>query len=163
MVKAYTTRVGEGPFPTEFEPEFDDQIRKKGAEFGATTGRARRCGWFDAVLAKTSVDINGIDSVVITKLDVLDDLKEIQISTAYEYQGKRYMNIPGIPGFLDKCKPVYEVLPGWQCDTSEVTSSEDLPGNAKKYIQRIRELMDCDIALISVGKSRGQTMEYISK
>ena len=116
----------------------------------------------DAVLVGNSVDINGIDSIVLTKLDVLDDLKEIKIATAYEYNGKSYDHIPGIPGFLDKCEPVYEVLPGWNCDTSEITASDDLPENAKKYIQRIKDLIGSDIMLVSVGKTRAQTMEYTS-
>ncbi|HPS19860.1 MAG TPA: adenylosuccinate synthase [Candidatus Omnitrophota bacterium] len=160
VVKAYTTRVGEGPFPTEFSDELMDIIRQKGGEFGATTGRARRCGWFDAVLVKNSVDINGIDSVVITKLDVLDDLENIKICVAYKYKGKTYRNIPGIPGFLEDCEPVYETQAGWQCDTSNVTSCSKLPKNAKKYISRIKELIGTEIMLVSVGKSRKQTFAY---
>lgn len=158
VVKAYTTRVGEGPFPTEFGPELMEQIREKGGEFGATTGRARRCGWFDSVLVQNAVDINGIDEVVITKLDVLDDLKTIEICTSYEYKGKEYKNIPGDPRFLDECKPVYEEHPGWEVDTSQITSYNDLPENAKKYLNRIKELIGTDIILVSVGKSRRQTL-----
>ncbi len=160
VVKAYTTRVGEGPFPTEFGPDLMDVIRQKGGEFGATTGRARRCGWFDAVLVKNSVDINGIDQVVITKLDVLDELKTIKICTAYEYRGKQYDNIPGDPAFLDECEPVYEEHPGWEQDTSKATSHDDLPENARNYLKRIKELIGTDIILVSVGKSRGQTLLY---
>lgn len=160
VVKAYTTRVGEGPFPTEFGPRLMDIIRQKGGEFGATTGRARRCGWFDSVLVRNSVDINGIDKVVITKLDVLDELEKIKICTGYEYKGKMYYNIPGDPHFLDKCKPVYEEHEGWQKDTSSITSCEDLPDNARKYLNRIRELIGTDIMLVSVGKSRKQTLIY---
>ena len=160
VVKAYTTRVGEGPFPTEFGPDLMDKIREKGGEFGATTGRARRCGWFDSVLVKNSVDINGIDKVVITKLDVLDDLKKIKICTAYKYKGKLYYNIPGNPGFLDECEPVYEELPGWEKDTSAITAHEELPENACRYLDRIKELIGTDIMLVSVGKSRKQTLIY---
>ena len=160
VVKAYTTRVGEGPFPTEFGPDLMDTIRQKGGEFGATTGRARRCGWFDSVLVKNSVDINGIDKVIITKIDVLDELEEIKICTGYEYKGKMYYNIPGDPRFLDECNPVYENHPGWQQDTSNITSCEDLPVNARKYLDRIRELIGTDIMLVSVGKSRKQTLVY---
>ncbi|MGB2879444.1 MAG: adenylosuccinate synthase [Candidatus Omnitrophota bacterium] len=160
VVKAYTTRVGEGPFPTEFGPDLMDKIRKKGGEFGATTGRARRCGWFDSVLVKNSVEINGIDKVVITKLDVLDELKTIKICTAYRYKGKLYQNIPGIPGFLDNCEPVYEEQPGWQQDTSQITSYELLPENARKYLQKVKKLIGSDIMLVSVGKSRKQTFIY---
>ncbi len=160
VVKAYTTRVGEGPFPTEFGPDLMDKIREKGGEFGATTGRARRCGWFDSVLVKNSVDINGIDEVVITKLDVLDELKTIKICTAYEYKEEVYHNIPGDPRFLKECVPLYEEHPGWQTDTSKATSYEDLPENARKYLKRIRELIGTDIMLVSVGKSRKQTLIY---
>ncbi|MBF0493896.1 MAG: adenylosuccinate synthase [Candidatus Omnitrophica bacterium] len=157
VVKAYTTRVGEGPFPTEFRSELKDKIREKGGEFGATTGRPRRCGWFDAVLVKNSVDINGIDSVVITKLDVLDEQDVIKICVAYKYKGDLYDCIPGLPGFLDNCEPVYEDHPGWLKDTSAITSYSDLPPNGKKYLTRIKELIGSDIMLVSVGKNRKQT------
>ena len=160
VVKAYTTRVGEGPFPTEFGPDLMETIRQKGGEFGATTGRARRCGWFDGVLVRNSVEINGIDQVIITKLDVLDELDVIKICTAYKYKGETYHNIPGAPGFLDKCEPVYEDHPGWQQDTSSITACEDLPENARKYLDRMRELIGTDIMLVSVGKSRKQTLIY---
>lgn len=160
VVKAYTTRVGEGPFPTEFGPDLMEKIRQKGGEFGATTGRARRCGWFDSVLVSNSVAINGIDKVVITKLDVLDELETIKICTSYKYKGKEYHNIPGVPGFLENCEPVYEEHKGWQRDTSKVTSSSDLPENARKYLARIKELIGTEIMLVSVGKSRKQTLIY---
>ena len=160
VVKAYTTRVGEGPFPTEFGPDLMDKIREKGGEFGATTGRARRCGWFDSVLVKNSVEINGIDQVVITKIDVLDELDTIKICVAYEYKGKKYTNIPGAPDFLWECKPVYEEHPGWLSDTSKITSYEAMPENARKYLARIRDLIGTDIMLVSVGKSRAQTFMY---
>lgn len=160
VVKAYTTRVGEGPFPTEFGPDLMDVIREKGGEFGATTGRARRCGWFDSVLVKNSVEINGIDQVVITKLDVLDELDVIKVCTGYEYRGKEYNSIPGDPKFLSECEPVYEEHPGWQEDTSSATTYEDLPEKAKSYLKRIKELIGTDILLVSVGKSRKQTLIY---
>lgn len=160
VVKAYTTRVGEGPFPTEFGPDLMEIIRQKGGEFGSTTGRARRCGWFDSVLVKNSVEFNGIDQVVITKLDVLDELETIKICTSYNYKGKPYQSIPGAPSFLDHCEPVYEEHPGWNQDTSQITSYEDLPKNARKYLARIKELIGTDIILVSVGKSRKQTFMY---
>lgn len=160
VVKAYTTRVGEGPFPTEFGPELMDKIRKRGGEFGATTGRARRCGWFDSVLVKNSVVINGIDKVVITKIDVLDELKTIKICTAYKYNGKLYQHIPGDPKFLQLAEPVYEEHPGWESDTSCLTAYEDLPENTRRYLERIKELIGTDIMLVSVGKSRKQTLIY---
>jgi adenylosuccinate synthase len=157
VVKAYTTRVGEGPFPTEFGPDLLDKIRQKGGEFGSTTGRARRCGWFDSVLVRNSVEVNGIDKVAITKLDVLDELSEIKICVGYEYKGKKYTHIPGDPNFLKECVPVYETYPGWDTDTSSITSYGDLPENAKKYLRRIKELIRTEIMLVSVGKSRKQT------
>lgn len=160
VVKAYTTRVGEGPFPTEFGPDLMDTIRQKGGEFGTTTGRARRCGWFDSVLVQNSVDINGIDHVVITKLDVLDELDTIKICTAYKYKDTVYHNIPGDPGFLNNCEPVYEEMPGWNTDTSNITEFQALPENARKYLARIKELIGTDIMLVSVGKSRKQTFSY---
>ena len=160
VVKAYTTRVGEGPFPTEFGTDLMEKIRKKGGEFGATTGRARRCGWFDAVLVKNSVEINGMDSMVITKLDVLDELEAIKICTSYKYEGRSYRTIPAIPDFLEKCEPVYEEHPGWMSDTSGVTSYSELPQKARKYLDRIKELVGADIILVSVGKSRKQTFAY---
>ena len=157
VVKAYTTRVGEGPFPTEFGPELLDKIREKGGEFGSTTGRARRCGWFDSVLVRNSVEVNGIDKVAITKLDVLDELKEIKICVSYEYKGDKYTHIPGDPNFLKECVPVYETYPGWYTDTSSITSYDDLPENAINYLSRIKELIRTEIMLVSVGKSRKQT------
>lgn len=160
VVKAYTTRVGEGPLPTEFGDELMEKIRKKGGEFGATTGRARRCGWFDSVLVRNSVEINGIDQVVLTKIDVLDELKTIKICVAYEHEGKRYSNLPGDANFLWKCSPVYEELPGWLSDTSNITSYGSLPENARKYLSRIKELIGTEIMLVSVGKSRKQTFMY---
>jgi len=158
VVKAYTTRVGEGPMPTEFGPDLMETIREKGGEFGATTGRARRCGWFDAVLVRNSVEINGMDSVIITKLDVLDELETIKICTAYKYKDELFRSIPGTPAFLEECEPVYEELPGWMKDTQDITSYEDLPENARKYLERIKELIGTDIILVSVGKSRDQTL-----
>ena len=163
VVKAYTTRVGEGPMPTEFGPQLMEKIREKGGEFGATTGRARRCGWFDSVLVKNSVEINGIDSVIITKLDVLDELETIKICSAYKYNGKIYKSIPGIPEFLDKCEPVYEEHQGWMEPTSQVKSCGELPLAARKYLDRIKELISAPIMLVSVGKSRQQTLVYSVK
>ena len=160
VVKAYTTRVGEGPFPTEFGSDFMEKIREKGGEFGATTGRARRCGWFDSVLVKNSVEINGIDQVAITKIDVLDELETIKICVAYEYKGKTYRNIPGDPRFLEKCVPVYEEHPGWMSNTSNITAYEDLPRQAIEYLKRVSELIGTEIMLVSVGKSRKQTLTY---
>lgn len=157
VVKAYTTRVGEGPFPTEFTKDLMEQIRKKGKEFGATTGRPRRCGWFDNVIVKHSVMVNGIDEIVVTKLDVLDDLDSIKICTAYKFGGKIYNHFPSNPRVLAACEPIYEELPGWRSDTTRVTSYAKLPVNARNYLKRIQHILNTKIVLISVGCDRKQT------
>jgi adenylosuccinate synthase len=162
VVKAYTTRVGEGPFPTEFGPELMEAIRKKGKEFGATTGRPRRCGWFDAVLVKYSCMINGITEVACTKLDVLDDLKEIKICTGYRYGGKIYKDFPASLAIQEKGVPVYETHPGWLSDTSGIKTFDKLPKNAKRYIKRLVELMGAPITVLSVGSHEKQTL-FIGK
>jgi adenylosuccinate synthase len=157
VVKAYTTRVGEGPFPTEFSKDLMERIRHKGKEFGATTGRPRRCGWFDSVIVRHSVLVNGIDEIVVTKLDVLDDLESIKICTAYKYGGKAYTEFPSSVKALAGCVPVYEELPGWKADTTRVTSYLGLPKNARNYLKRIQSLVSTKIVLISVGSDRNQT------
>jgi adenylosuccinate synthase len=157
VVKAYTTRVGEGPFPTEFSKDLMERIRQKGREFGATTGRPRRCGWFDNVVVKHSVVVNGIDEIVVTKLDVLDDLERIKICTAYKYKGRLYRQLPADIKVLENCESVYEELPGWLADTTAVTSYAALPKNAKNYLERIQELLKTKIVLVSVGSERKQT------
>ncbi|MFA6320442.1 MAG: adenylosuccinate synthase [Candidatus Omnitrophota bacterium] len=157
VVKAYTTRVGEGPFPTEFGKDLMEQIRKKGKEFGATTGRPRRCGWFDSVIAKHAVMVNGIDEIVVTKLDVLDELESIKICTSYRFDGKAYDHFPTNGRVLAGCEPVYEELPGWKEDTTKVTSYRKLPKNAKNYLKRMQDLLKTKIVLISVGCDRKQT------
>lgn len=157
VVKAYTTRVGEGPFPTEFGPELMENIRQKGKEFGATTGRPRRCGWFDSIIVKHAVMVNGIDEIVITKLDVLDDLDSIKICTAYKYNGSVYKHFPADMKAQAECQPLYEELPGWSSDTTKITSYSKLPRNAKNYIKRIKDILETKIALISVGSDRKQT------
>jgi len=156
IVKAYTTRVGEGPFPTEFDEHLMDRIRKKGREFGATTGRPRRCGWFDNVVVKHAVMVNGMDEVVVTKLDVLDDLDSLKICTAYKFEGKIYDSFPSNVRILEGCQPVYEELPGWKEDTTGITSYSDLSKNAKRYLKRIQELLKTKIVLVSVGSDRKQ-------
>ena len=158
VVKAYTTRVGEGPFPTEFTSDMMEAIRSKGAEFGATTGRPRRCGWFDALLVKHAVMVNGIDEIVVTKLDVLDELEKIKICVAYEYNGKTYDNFTGDIDALQKCEPIYEEMNGWEEDTTGVTSFMKLPKNAKIYLKKIQKILNTKIILISVGSDRKQTI-----
>ena len=158
IVKAYTTRVGRGPFPTELFDEIGDQIQKKGVEFGATTGRKRRCGWLDTILLRNSVRLNGLTGLVITKLDVLSDIPDLQICTGYEYQGKLVRDFPSDLKLLEACKPVCEILPGWSEDISTVRKFEDLPENAKNYLSRIEELTETPIAIISVGPGREETI-----
>lgn len=157
IVKAYTTRVGEGPFPTEFSDELMERIRRKGKEFGATTGRPRRCGWFDSVVVKHSIMVNGMDEIVVTKLDVLDDLDSIKICTSYKFEGRIYNDFPFNIRVLAGCEPVYEELPGWKKDTTGITSYSKLPKQAKNYLKRIQELLNTKIVLISVGSDRKQT------
>ena len=160
VVKAYTTRVGEGPFPTEFSDHLIKSIREKGNEFGATTGRPRRCGWFDAVLVKHSIMTNGIKEIVITKLDVLDDLDKIKICVGYEYKGKRYENFPQDIEAISNCTPIYEEVNGWKKDTNNIKSFLKLPANAKSYLRKIQKMLKTKICLISVGSERKQTFEF---
>jgi adenylosuccinate synthase len=157
IVKAYTTRVGEGPFPTELLDATGEKLRKVGSEFGATTGRPRRCGWFDAPLVKYSQMVNGIDSVAITKLDVLDHFEEIQVCTAYEYEGHILKNFPTDPAKLNSVKPIYTTLPGWNSDTTKCESYNDLPQITKNYLDFIAKEACIKIDIISVGPKRKQT------
>lgn len=158
IVKAYTTRVGEGPFPTELMDELGEEIRKNGNEYGTTTGRPRRCGWFDAVIVRYAARISGLDSLAITKLDVLTGLPVIKLCSGYRYKGEIIREFPASLKELAKCEPVYEEFPGWTEDISQVTRYEDLPDNAKRYLERIVELTETKIALISVGVKRSQTI-----
>jgi len=159
IVKAYTTRVGEGPFPTEFSDRLMKQIRNKGNEFGATTGRPRRCGWFDALIVKHSVMVNGIKEIILTKLDVLDDLESISICTGYVYKRKRYRTFPSNTEILFNVKCEYETLPGWQCDTSDIKSFNKLPKNAKNYLKKLSDLTGAKISMVSVGSERKQILK----
>ncbi len=155
-VKAYTTRVGEGPFPTEFSSRLKEEIRNKGKEFGATTGRPRRCGWFDSVLVRYSIIINGISELAMMKLDVLDDLPKIKICTAYRFRGKIYQDFPLDFEVLSKAKPIYEELNGWQTVTRGIRRYEDLPANARRYIERLEKLLGVRIKYISIGSKRDE-------
>ncbi len=159
VLKAYTTRVGAGPFPTELFDETGEALRQVGREYGATTGRPRRCGWFDAVASGYSCTINGVNKLAVTKLDVLDNLPQLGICVAYEVNGKRTEFFPASAEELEAAVPVYEYMPGWQCSTENVTCWEDLPENAKKYLLRLGELVDAEIAIVSVGPRRDQTFE----
>ena len=158
IVKAYTTRVGAGPFPTELFDDTGEAIQKKGAEFGATTGRRRRCGWLDMVVLRNAARLNSLTGLVITKLDVLDELKEIKICTGYEYNGDVMEDFPASIKALENCTPVYEVHPGWQTDTSKLKSFDQFPENAKKYLARIEELSGVKIKIVSVGPDREATI-----
>ena len=159
IVKAYTTRVGEGPFPTEFSDRLMQAIRGKGNEFGSTTGRPRRCGWFDALIVRHAVMINGMDEIVLTKLDVLDNLKQIKICTGYRYKGKLYKTFPSDIEILFNVNPVYETLPGWLSDTSNIKSFFRLPQNAKDYINRLSHLAGTKVSMVSVGTDRKQILK----
>ena len=158
VMKAYTTRVGEGPFPTELLNAEGELLRKEGAEFGATTGRPRRCGWFDGVVARYAIRINGITSLAITKLDVLDKFKEIKVCTGYQVNGKFMKEFPTNLKVLQDCQPVYETLPGWQQPTTECRTWDDLPKVAQDYLNYLKEFTGVDIKIISVGSKRSQTI-----
>jgi len=158
VVKAYTTRVGEGPFPTEFDKGFCDFIRKKGKEFGATTGRPRRCGWFDAVLARHAINLSGVEEVAVTKLDVLDNLKEIFVCTAYKYKGKIFKYFPYDFEVLRNAKPVYRKFSGWNKTTSKIKKFGALPKNALNYLSALEGLISSRIKIVSVGSKREETI-----
>ena len=159
VIKAYTTRVGEGPFPTELNDAAGDALREAGREYGATTGRPRRCGWFDAVAGRYACMVDGVDKLAVTKLDVLDNLDEIAVCVAYEVNGERTERFPASVEELAAAKPVYEYLPGWKCDTSKATKWEDLPANAQAYLLHITKLVGSKLAIVSVGPRRDQTFE----
>ena len=150
--------MGQGPFPSELFDDIGDQIQEKGAEFGATTGRRRRCGWLDTVILKNAVRLNGLTGLAITKLDVLDGLESVKICTGYEYRGKTLDDFPASLKVLGECKPVYETLPGWTENISDIRKLEDLPANVKSYLNRIEELTQTSIYIISVGADRDQTI-----
>ena len=156
ITKAYATRVGSGPFPTEIDGEQGEHIRKKGGEFGSTTGRPRRCGWFDAVAIRHSVRISGVDSLIVTKLDVLDDQETIRICTGYKNDKKVYHNFPADLDVLENCEPIYEEVSGWMEDTSNVRDVKDLPGKAMDYIRTIEEIIGLKVKVVSVGPERLQ-------
>ncbi len=158
VAKAYTTRVGEGPFPTELQGSINDQLCDRGGEFGTTTGRRRRCGWFDGIIGKYAVQVNGLDCLAITKLDVLDELDEIQVCIAYELNGRQIDYFPTNSDDLRKCKPIFKKLPGWQCSTADCRKLSDLPDGAMNYLRFLAELMEVPIAIVSLGANRDQTI-----
>ncbi|HEX78081.1 MAG TPA: adenylosuccinate synthase [Dehalococcoidia bacterium] len=158
VFKAYTTRVGGGPMPTELKDEVGERIRERGQEYGATTGRPRRCGWLDGVVLRFSAGVNGFTGGVLTRLDVLDIFPTVKICTAYQAEGSKIERFPSSLSLLERCQPVYEELPGWEAPTDHVRRFEDLPPQAQAYVRRIEELMGCPISIVSVGPRREQTI-----
>jgi len=158
IFKAYITRVGAGPFPTELTDSIGEQIREIGQEYGTTTGRPRRCGWFDAVVARYSVRVNGMQAAAITKLDVLDSLPTVRVCTGYRLDGEVVDTLPANLARYARCEPIWEELPGWQTSTGAARSLADLPTNARRYLDRLTELIECPIEIVSVGEHRRQTI-----
>ena len=159
VYKAYCTRVGGGPMPTELHDETGELIRERAHEYGTTTGRARRCGWLDTVAARFSSRINGLTGAVITRLDILDILPSLKICIGYELDGKKIDYFPGNIAALARCKPVYEELPGWQTDTTDIRDYDQLPEAARNYVSRVEELISCPVNLVCVGPGREQSIE----
>ena len=160
IAKAYCTRVGSGPFPSEADPADADLLVEAGHEYGTTTGRKRRCGWFDAVAARYAARLNTLSELVVTKLDVLSRFKEINVCVAYEFEGQRYDSFPPHQTVFNKCRPVYEVLPGWTQDISQVTDPTDLPVDARAYLARIEDMVGTPVTWASVGAGRSQMVRF---
>ena len=156
--KAYTTRVGGGPFPTELKDDVGDNLRKRGAEFGSTTGRPRRCGWLDTVVVKDAVRVNGLTGVTLMKLDVLSGTNPVRICTAYKLDGKVVDDVPASLEELERAQPVYEDHPGWSEDLAGITTFDALPKNAKDYVRRVEELINTTVVMLSVGPNRSETI-----
>jgi len=159
VMKAYVTRVGEGPFPSEESNKISDKLRAEGNEYGATTGRPRRCGWFDAVAANYSANINGLTSIALTKLDVLDSFDEIKICTGYKFKGEIIKDFPSSIEVLKNCTPIYKTYSGWKTNISGISSFDELPQNAQKYIKTIEEFCEIPVKYISVGVNRSQIIQ----
>jgi adenylosuccinate synthase len=160
VIKAYTTRVGRGPFPTELHDAVGEQIRKTGREYGTVTGRPRRCGWFDAVATRYTAALAGADELAVMLLDVLSDLDELRVCTAYELDGKRIEHFPSDSFLLERCKPVYETLPGWRTDVSNTRKISEMPASARRYVDRLSKLLGVPVKIISVGPDREQTIMW---
>ena len=158
IVKAYTTRVGSGPFPTELEDETGQRLGERGREFGTVTGRKRRCGWFDAVLVRQTCAISGVNGIALTKLDVLDGFETLKICTGYEVDGQHYDYLPTAAALQARAVPIYEEMPGWSQSTEGARSWADLPAEAIKYVRRIEELIQCPVALLSTSPERDDTI-----
>ncbi len=158
VIKSYTTRVGEGPFPTELECSMGELIRERGGEYGTTTGRPRRCGWFDVVIARYAVRVSGISDFAFTKLDVLTGMDKLKICTGYRYRGETLTEFPQSLKILAECEAIYEEMPGWQEDITGINEYDKLPENAKKYVERIEKLTGVPMTLLAVGPGRNQTI-----
>lgn len=161
VVKAYSTRVGEGPFPTEQDNEIGNFLREKGHEFGTVTGRPRRCGWLDLSVISYAAILNSLNYLAITRLDILDELKEIELCVGYKLNGEVIEGFPSSLKVLEQVEPIYETMPGWQVDTSSIRKYEDLPEAARKYVERIAEVTGVEIGIVSVGPNRDQTIEVV--
>jgi adenylosuccinate synthase len=159
VIKAYSTRVGRGPFPTELNDDIGERIRRTGREYGTVTGRPRRCGWFDAVAVRYTAAIGAADEMALMLLDVLSEVDEVRIAVAYELDGKRIDTFPSDSFLLERCKPIYETLPGWRQDVSGAKRQADLPAGARRYIDRLSELLELPISIVSVGPDRAQTIQ----
>lgn len=158
ITKAYSTRVGAGPFPTELDDETGKHLADKGHEFGSTTGRPRRCGWFDAVTVRRTLQLNSVNALCVTKLDVLDGLNVVKICVGYQYRGRQHITPPVSANELAQCEPVYEEMPGWQESTAGCQSYDELPQNAKNYLKRVERILEVPIDIISTGASREETI-----
>jgi adenylosuccinate synthase len=158
VAKAYTTRVGDGPFPTELTDTIGEQLRARGNEYGSTTGRPRRCGWFDAVVVRYAARINGLDTVALTKLDVLDACETVKVCTGYRYKGEILTDFPNEEAVLQKAQPVYEEMSGWMTSTTGAKIEADLPAKARRYIERLEELIGVPFCMISTGPQRAETI-----
>ncbi|MFQ5466895.1 MAG: adenylosuccinate synthetase, partial [Kiloniellaceae bacterium] len=158
ITKAYTTRVGSGPFPSELDDETGQLLGERGHEFGTVTGRRRRCGWFDAVLVRQAVRIGGIDGIALTKLDVLDGLPDLKVCTGYRIDGRVYDYLPTQPALQDRIEPIFETLEGWRDSTRGARSWAELPATAIKYVRRVEELIEAPVALLSTSPERDDTI-----
>jgi len=158
ITKAYTTRVGEGPFPTELTDEIGELLGTRGKEFGTVTSRKRRCGWFDGVLVRQTIKISGIDGIALTKLDVLDELDEIKMCVQYELEGKKIDYLPAAAEDQLKIKPIYKIFPGWKCSTNGIKNIDDLPENAKKYIFALEDFIGAKVSSVSTSPERKDTI-----
>ena len=161
IVKAYTTRVGNGPLPTEAEPPYEEQLRQLGGEFGATTGRPRRCGWFDPMVVRYSVRVNGLTALAVTKLDVLDTFAELPVCTGYRLNGRTLDELPDNVADLEHVEPVYQTLPGWRAETGAAQKLTDLPDNARRYLDRLEKEAGAPIRYVGVGTKREQLIEVM--